>query len=435
MKRVIALLLTCTASLAIAAGTDYARQWPVVLHATPADAYAVELTPEVYATVQRADLRDLDVLDASGRPVPVDLVAQAAQNMQTTRRVALPWYRMPAPGGTTTDRDWRVMVDVDTDGRLRVTRSTDAAASPSATTLLIDATSLRTSPSALELAWRPGASFDAGYRIEGSNDLDRWYDVGRGRLVDVHEDARRLQMHRLEIATSTAGPRFLRLVPDDASGALPDITGVDAVWTSTTQRAPVWRRLTPKTDADGAFEFDVGGRYPVRWIDLDTAGNDARAWRLQSRDTLQAHWNDRSSYWVAYRVGSGRSSALVFDVPVRDRYWRLVPQSGGDAPSLKVGYLPERAVFIAGGRPPYTLVAGSLRAVREQRPVQAAIGGMSNGVATARLAAATARSSNAALAPARDWKTWGLWAVLGLGVLAVGGFALHVLREPPRTAD
>ena len=428
MRCVLFALLASLAGVATAAPTDYARQWPIEIDAS-AGAHAIELTPEVYASVQRADLRDLDVLDADGRAVPAGVFLPPSAS--TEHRRALPWFRMPAPGNTS-GADWHVMAELDADGRVRVERSSTQAA-PAATTLLLDATALDRRPQAIELAWRTGAGFDAGYRIEGSDDFEHWYGLGRGRLVDVREGGRALQLRRLAIDGSGKAPRYLRLLPDDATQALPDITSVDAVSTDSAAQ-PRWLTLQPGADGDGAYEFRLDGRYPVRWIDLDTGGNDARSWRLQSRDTPQARWVDRIAHWVVYRVGTGRSPARVLEMPVRDRYWRLLPEGDGGAPSLKLGYVPERLVFVAGGRPPYVLVAGSLRSQREPRPLQAAIDA-AGPPSVARLGASGTRAGAAALAPVRDWKTWGLWAVLALGVVAVGGFALRVLREPSRPVD
>jgi hypothetical protein len=227
--------------------------------------------------------------------------------------------------------------------------------------------------------------------------------------------------------------RFLRLVPEDRAAALPDIVGVEAVWTGRQRPAPTWRVLTTETRSGPTFDFVSDGRYPVRWVDLDTPGNDARTWRLQSRDAPDARWVERTGAWVAYRVGAGRSPPRVFDTAVRDRYWRLVAQGSGEAPRLRLGHVPERLVFIAAGRPPYVLVAGSALRSREARPVRTALDRMPP--AAARLGASAERAGDAALVRGRDWKTWGLWAVLGLGVLAVAGFALRVLRDPLRGVD
>ncbi|HZX81675.1 MAG TPA: DUF3999 family protein, partial [Lysobacter sp.] len=306
MRRVAFALLASVATLAAAVPVDYARQWPVAIEGS-AGVHSLELTPEVYATVQRADLRDLDVLDADDRPVPAGVVVPPASSAEA--RQALAWYRMPSPG-TAAGADWRVMAEVDADGRLRVEQS---STSPQpATTLLLETAGLRSRPQALELAWRAGPAFDAAYRIEGSDDFDRWYRLGRGRLVDVRENGRAFQLRRLAIEGDGPTPRYLRLVPDDPAQILPDITGVEAVSASARRPAPRWRALQP-SKAGAGYEFRLDGRYPVRWVDLDTRGDDVRGWRLQSRDTPQARWVDRVSRWVVYRVGAGRSPPRVFD--------------------------------------------------------------------------------------------------------------------------
>ena len=69
-----------------AAADDYAYAWPLQ---TPGDsaAWQVELTPEVYATVTRADLRDVAVLNAAGDPVPMAERSDAAAKGRETLAV------------------------------------------------------------------------------------------------------------------------------------------------------------------------------------------------------------------------------------------------------------------------------------------------------------------------------------------------------------
>lgn len=431
MRRATGLLLALAAAGAQAAPADYAREWPLRLPASSSGAYSVELTPEVYEAVQRRDLRDLDVLDASGRPVPATLVAPVAH--ATPSRTPLPWYRMPAPGATTAG-DWRVIADLDAEGRLRGLRSSGAATPAAGTTLLMDAAVLSQAPVALEFDWRPGASFDVGYRLQGSADLDRWQDLGRGRLADATGSGRRLQLRRIALDAGTAVPRFLRLLPDDPAQPLPDLLRVEAIGPAPRAQATAWRTL-PLHEADGALEARLPGRHPVQWLDLDIRGNDARTWRLQSREDERAPWTGHAAGWMVYRLDGRRSPPLALAGPVRDRHWRLVADARGEAPALRVGYVPERLVFVAAGRPPYVLVAGSLRQQREARPVQAALREAARVPAIATLGPPRDRAGEAALRPRRDWRTWGLWAALGLGVLAVGGIALRLLREPSRPAD
>ncbi|CEE35648.1 conserved hypothetical protein [Xanthomonas citri pv. citri] len=108
-------------------------------------------------------------------------------------------------------------------------------------------------------------------------------------------------------------------------------------------------------------------------------------------------------------------------------------------PMLRVGYQPERLMFLAQGQPPYALVAGSARAQRTDAPLGAMLQALrrERGAqwqpAQARLAAqAQPLAGEAALQPAatpRDWKRWLLWGLLVGGALLVGGFAVSLLRS------
>jgi hypothetical protein len=105
-----------------------------------------------------------------------------------------------------------------------------------------------------------------------------------------------------------------------------------------------------------------------------------------------------------------------------------------------LGYAPDRVIVMANGTPPFRLLAGSAR--RRQAPV-----GMDDTLAAIRrrqgaewqpplagVGAAQTSAGAAALAPSTDVGRWGLWGVLGLGALFVGGLAVRLLRSAP-TAD
>lgn len=435
MKSIAVLMLSLLAAQAAAAPAEYATQWPVELAQPAAGAHAVTLPPEVYRAVQRPDLRDLDVLDARGEPVPADVLGP--MGVRTLRQVPARWYTLPSPGGA--DSDWNVIADLDGEGRLRGLRSTRAALSvPGNGTLLIDAGELTRARGreptlqAVVLRWDAGDGFDRAYRLEGSDDFEHWRVLGRGRLVDARQDGRRLLRDRLAAEASTPLTRYLRVVPEAADVALPALRGVDLELSGHAMPAPTWLRLEARGQGR-SFEFVLPGRFPARWIDLDVGGNDARRWRVQSRDG-DGDWIDRVDGWVAYRIGTRRSPPQAFTQAVRDRHWRLVAQTDGPPPALRLGYVPERLVFLAAGTGPYTVVAGSALAQRAVGPVSAVVdAGPTPPVA--RLGAAITRSGQAALERPSDWKTWSLWAVLGLGVLLVAGFALRLLRERPPAAD
>ena len=97
---------------------DYAYAWPLQTSDDSA-AWQVELTPEVYAVVTRADLRDVAVLNAAGDPVPMAERSDAATTGRETLAV-LPLFALPAETATGKGDDTiRLRVERGADGRLR----------------------------------------------------------------------------------------------------------------------------------------------------------------------------------------------------------------------------------------------------------------------------------------------------------------------------
>lgn len=431
---VAALLPRAAAAIA---PPDYAMQWPVRLSTDDAGAYAATLDATVYRAVQHADLRDLDVVDAEGRPVPT--AVQAAAGTARTRRVPVPWFVMPEPDAAVAD-DWRVIAELDAGGRLRGLHSRARLRQESGSTLLLVTGPDAGRPVAIVFDWRPGAPFDRAYSVEASDDFETWTRVGRGRLFDLQQDGRRLARRRL-VLESAWPTRYLRLVPEDGE-APPLLTSVsiETRWT----QAPRAQWLSPPRAAPDAAtaataDFEMHGRFPVQWVDVELPVRAAGTWRVQSRDSADAPWVTRIDRLHAYRVGGRRSSPHRIDATVRDRHWRLVAQGAADPLPLRLGYAPERVVFVAAGSPPYRLVAGSVEGRRMASDVAATLDALrgQNGdgwqPAAASLGAAEPLRGADALQARRDWKTWSLWAVLAVGVLVVGGFALRLLREtaPP----
>lgn len=420
---------------AAAAAPDYAMQWPVRLSDDDAGAYAATLDATVYQAVQHADLRDLDVVDAEGRPVPTDV--QAGAGTARTRRVPVPWFVMPEPNAAVAD-DWRVIAELDAGGRLRGLHSRARLRQQSGSTLLLVTGPDAGRPVAIEFDWRPAAPFDRAYSIEASDDFETWTRVGRGRLFDLQQDGRRLARRRL-VLESAWPTRYLRLVPED--GEAPPVLTSASIETRWTQ-APRAQWLSPSRvarAAASAADFQMHGRFPVQWVDVEMPARAAGIWRVQSRDSADAPWVTRVNRLHAYRVGGRRSSPHRIDATVRDRHWRLVAQGPADPLPLRLGYAPERVVFVAAGSPPYRLVAGSAEGRRVASDVATTLDALrgQNGAgwqpAPASLGPAEPLRGAEALQARRDWKTWSLWAVLAAGVLVVGGFAMRLLREtaPP----
>ena len=226
------------------------------------------------------------------------------------------------------------------------------------------------------------------------------------------------------------GAKYLRLSPlraDAGAAAVGRARGIrggggrsDWQWESLQGRAVEERGKT-------YHDFIVDGRFPFARVDVDTAGNDANEWTLQSRDDEDAPWITRAGPWVAFQVGiaagrqRGRSAPQEFGSVVRDRHWRLSSRSpASGAPTLRLGYRPEVVVFLAQGKPPYALAAGSARAARADAPLPQLVEALRTQrgrdwqPASATLGATQTLAGERALAPKRDWTSWLLWSLLVL---------------------
>lgn len=83
----------------------------------------------------------------------------------------------------------------------------------------------------------------------------------------------------------------------------------------------------------------------------------------------RCQWRWKAALQLAYRLGNGAAAASPpqrLSAPVRDRQWRLLAaqRRSTAVPTPRVGYPPERVIFLAQGQPPYAVVAGSARVTR-----------------------------------------------------------------------
>jgi hypothetical protein len=448
MKRLAWCALIPLVALA-AVRDDYARQWPLIVHDDSAGAYRVALDREVYRSAQLASLRDVDVVNADGASVPSALFAAEQPQAQAPRYIDLPWFPLPA-GKAARAQDIAVISERDPDGSVRrvetrVSGQTSHAASTT-NAWLVDASHVREGIVALVVAW-PAAenAIDAVYRVEGSDDLREWRVLqAQASLLDLVRDGQHLQQRRIPL-DGTA--KYLRLLPTADGAAAPTLTGLRAELAPIATGLPwLWESLAGHEGNEQGrtyYTYKLDGRFPIERADVVRPGNSASEWTLQSRDADDASWQTRAGPWVAYQVGAAladRSAAQALGGAIRDRQWRLSSRvPAGSVPTLRLGYRPEVMVFVAQGRGPYALIAGSARAVRAEAPVPQLIDalrvrhGSDWQPASATIGAPSMLAGDAALTPApvqRDWKAWLLWAILIGGALVVAGLALSLLRNP-----
>ena len=429
---------------------DYARQWPLTLGQADAGAYRVVLDEAVYRQAGDHALADVEVFNAAGQALPAAVLSPAQPLAQAPRVLALPWFPLPANAPAAGGADIRLIAERNADGSiLRIEAGMDApaAAAQAGGQWLVDASRLREPLRALRLDWEaPAQPWQAGYRVEGSDDLRDWRTLNPGTtLLDLQRDGERLRQDRIELDGQA---RYLRLQPL-RPGPGPQLTAVSAELAPPPAQAQwQWLEIQGQRRRDAGrdgFEFVLPGRFPVARADVVLPGNSAVEWTLHSREDADAAWTWRAGPWMAWQIEAGgdarnRSEPAALASVVRDRHWRLSASTpvGDAAPVLRLGYRPEVAVFLAQGAPPYALAAGSARAGRGEAPIPALLEALrrQRGAdwqpAPAYLADAPQElAGEAALAPRRehDWKGWLLWSLLVGGALMVALLGLSLLRQ------
>ncbi len=453
-----ALLLLALLPLAAQAGTDYAQQWPLQLSRADAGAYRVTLDASVYRAAYWRDLRDVRVLDASGKPV-ASVVRPAQPLSGRVQVLTLHWFPLPKLVASPS-ADLRVAVQRDTDGTVLSVRNTvtSATGAVDGSAWLVDLGADSTRMRALLLDWDDSPSaLDVGYRLEGSDDLRDWRILDpQVRLVQLRHRGQELRSNRIAL---DAPPRYLRLLPQQAGAALV-LREVRGEWR---EAAEVdnwqWLELTATSaatsdSANPGFRYRLEGRFPIQRVDVAMAANSSVRWSVFSCDGETSNgqanppvWKLRAAGWNAWRLDdAGKSQvspALDLHYVIEDHDWRLQPETGAmpaAAPTLRLGYAPGSLIFLAQGTPPYVLVAGSASDAAAQDTMDSMLEALRarHGArwepAPATPGAASPRAGSAAYQPApapRDWKTLILWGVLVLGALLVAGFAFSLLKDKP----
>ncbi|MCW1978757.1 DUF3999 domain-containing protein [Xanthomonas campestris] len=429
--------------------SDFVQQWPLQVAQSDAGMYQLTLDGSVYRVARDAQLRDVAVLDARGDEMPSALLPAEVAAQATPRRQRVPVFALPA-GAEAARGDLQLIAERDAsgavrrlEGRVATGASTRDGAGPG---WLVDASGVREAPRALWLDWDATTPVQAQLRVEGSDDLRDWRVLAADATVmALDNNGQRLQQRRIALEQ---GARYLRLVP--VSGALPALTQVEVELEGAAAPAQ-WQQLDLQGTAQETRVFyTLPGRFPIAQVDVQGARAEAVEWVVESRDGDQAPWLQRAGPWLGYRLGSAAAASPPQPVSggsVRDRQWRLLAAQGRrtGVPTLRVGYQPERLLFLAQGQAPYALVAGSARAQRTEAPLTSMLAALrqERGAqwqpATARIAgAAQPLAGAAALQPAavpRDWKRWLLWALLVGGAVVVGGFAVSLLRSASANRD
>ncbi|HJT97947.1 MAG TPA: DUF3999 family protein, partial [Rhodanobacteraceae bacterium] len=200
--------------------------------------------------------------------------------------------------------------------------------------------------------------------------------------------------------------------------------------------------------ATARFDYALQAALPVESARIELVDDNALA-----PLTLLVRGSDADAAWrlaghvTAFRLRQSGEPLRNGDIDVstgtRVGAFRIESRTALAAPPrLSLGYRPDTFVFLAEGKPPYVLAAGSAVARRPSYPVEPALASLRASLGKdwqpplAKLGGARPSGGDAALRtpPAPfAWRRWVLWGALVVGALLIAVLALSLLRgaKPP----
>jgi len=203
-----------------------------------------------------------------------------------------------------------------------------------------------------------------------------------------------------------------------------------------------WKQVELRSaEKPGEFRYEPGGRIPVDRLRVSLPErNTLVPVQVLARHTDDQRWQLITT-GVVYRLTHEGNDVVSADLNVSATGWeqwllRLDSRGGGigaGEPQVQVGWVPQQLVFVARGEGPFQLAYGNLRARSADLPIQTLVPGWHSDAelkaATATAGAQEVRAGPRALRGAPDYRTWGLWGSLVIGVVLLAWMAWVLARE------
>ena len=334
----------------------------------PASHYILPLTPEVYATVNTANLGDLCVRNAAGEDLPFGFSRPAVPDSRKERVLPaadLQWFPMPVHAFDAGDPAAPLGVTIAPDGSLRAAPGSRPVSEkrPGDVVSLVplwsglDPREARNTRLTLTIDIAE-PEYRGGLRLSESDDLDRSRSVGSGQVLFLRNDKETLVANKVEL-TGVRG-KYLLLYWDQTP---PIVTGIRAELVLEEEEVappptfpasvedfraanadPAGRQFLEvpgERDADGNIVFHLNAHLPVDYAQL----------ALPRPNTLAP-----GAFYSGFQPGAfqGRSSGSM-------QFFRLTSQNGTETRNRPLRmdmnrdaewrFRPESKTF-ASGEPP-----------------------------------------------------------------------------------
>jgi hypothetical protein len=441
--------LLCSASvLAQEQPGDYAVQLPLSLTGE-GPWYRLDGPMALHLAARYGDLRDLRVFNAEGQALAYALVAGQGESRDSQQDHAVKWFPLYAEQGDGTAAP-SLRVQRSTSGTLiELIDEAQAASKPALLRgWLLDASVLDEQLVNLQLDWAGGQEGFQRFSIEASDDLQAWQPWGSGQLARLAFGGERVEQRQVELPGRKA--RYLRLLWQSPQQA-PQLTAASLrSQRSDSVPAPlVWSQpLAATRSPDGHYQWQLPLALPLQRLHVELSqANSLAPIRVSGRSEAKGSWQPLAQ-GLLYRLPEGAVEIRQDELPlpgwaVQQLRLQVDERGGGlgsEPPQIKVAVRASQLVFLQRGSPPYRLALGRAGAESAALPLTTLIPGYQPqrlqqlGTAEAQLQIENIVQQEQAATSNSNWKRWGLWAVLLLGVGLLALMAVSLLR-PSSGAD
>ncbi len=422
---------------------DYTVQLPLALSGE-GPWYRLEVPMALHFAARFGDLRDLRVFNAEGQALAYALVPGQSEAHDSQQKQAVKWFPLYVEQG-----------DSSATPSLRVQRSTsgtlielldEADAAPKPAQLrgwVLDASAIEEQLVRLQLDWVGAQEGFQRFSIEASDDLQTWQPWGTGQLARLSFGSERIEQRQVELPGRQA--RYLRLLWQSPQQA-PQLTAA-TLHSQHSEQAPaplVWSQPLPASRSpDGEYQWQLPLALPLERLKVELSQTNSLApIRVMGRSEGKGAWQPLAQ-GLLYRLPENGAEIRQDELqlpgwPVQQLRLQVDPRGGGlgtEPPTVQVAVRASQLVFLQRGSGPYRLALGRAGAQSAALPLNTLIPAYQpqrlQQLGRAELlteAALTPQQPNAAVGG--DWKRWGLWAVLLLGVGMLGWMAISLLRRP-----
>ncbi|WP_065925852.1 DUF3999 domain-containing protein [Pseudomonas sp. 8 R 14] len=423
---------------------DFSRQVPLSVSGN-GPWYRLELPLAVQLNARQADLSDVRVFNAAGEPQAYALSRQASQRTESREVTDVKWFPLYAADTQATLPG--VVMKTTAEGTL-VEIKPSTAPKPGKQVLrgwVLDASKIKAPLQQLSLDWSREQEGFQRFSIEASDDLQHWQSWGDGQVARLSFADERVEQHDVSLPGQSA--RYLRLVWKGQAAPLLTSARLASATSSSLPLPLVWSQPLSGTRlkaGEYSWKLPAGLSVERLRIELKQPNTLAPVTLAGRRDSNQA-WQPLSN-GLLYRLTQNGQDVVQDELQlpgqtVAELKLQVDERGGGlgvEAPALHFAVRATQLVFLARSEPPFTLALGNASVKAANLPLSTLIPDYTaerlNTLGQAKVAGAVAVTSPAvpaAVDSGPNWKKLGLWAVLLLGVAALGGMAYSLLRKPP----